>query len=565
MVETYDVLILGAGPAGISAARSLVQEGVSTVVLEARTRVGGRAYTSDSLGVKVLLDHGAKWIHGGCDQNRMIQLWRETQSSWANESAHFRCSADTTDTKTPPRFDVPDMDTEYQVSTSVPSANMTKILLMRGQDVVSKEPAANSRRVAKQAFKDIIKATLKDPYRKVIDENCFNLETSSLLDILFRTQAEAGDKPNDVASFFRSHLLPQNEHVKSELSILKTSEERQNFLDEVMALFTIEIHTFFESWEGAPLHRISAKYGLEGTCLSGGNVIVPFGYGTLVERLAQPLLQDNRIRLGHKIISVASTQTSGDKPSIAVKCELEEGRTKEFHAFACIVALPLGVLRVSVDEGKKDPGIQFEPELPATLRKSIRTLGIAAQNKIEMVFSTCWWPETIGRFTIAPTHLRQSPTYHPYTTFIVESAVSVDDKDRPNILVCYVTGDFARETEHKSDSEIQEEVMAVLRQADLNKKNNLEIPNPIAIHVTRWLSDPYSHGSWTFYGKGSSPQDVRNFRDNKDCQTRGIFFAGEHTCDGSIPGDDMGCVHGAWVSGELASKAALNLIRRTCE
>ncbi|MBR0660496.1 flavin monoamine oxidase family protein [Neoroseomonas oryzicola] len=57
-----DVLVIGAGCAGIAAARELALRGRTCVVLEAGPRVGGRAWTeSDSLGAP--FDHGASWLH----------------------------------------------------------------------------------------------------------------------------------------------------------------------------------------------------------------------------------------------------------------------------------------------------------------------------------------------------------------------------------------------------------------------------------------------------------------------------------------------------------------------
>ncbi len=57
-----DVLVIGAGIAGIAAARKLEQSGLSVIVLEARNRIGGRMWSDTSLGVP--LDLGASWIHG---------------------------------------------------------------------------------------------------------------------------------------------------------------------------------------------------------------------------------------------------------------------------------------------------------------------------------------------------------------------------------------------------------------------------------------------------------------------------------------------------------------------
>lgn len=57
------VVVVGAGFAGLSAARALTQSGYQVTVLEARKRIGGRVSTDRSLGTPV--DLGACWLHGG--------------------------------------------------------------------------------------------------------------------------------------------------------------------------------------------------------------------------------------------------------------------------------------------------------------------------------------------------------------------------------------------------------------------------------------------------------------------------------------------------------------------
>jgi monoamine oxidase len=61
-----EALIVGAGYAGLSAARQLVRGGVDVLVTEARDRVGGRVWT-ESTDSGAVVDHGGQWIGPGQD------------------------------------------------------------------------------------------------------------------------------------------------------------------------------------------------------------------------------------------------------------------------------------------------------------------------------------------------------------------------------------------------------------------------------------------------------------------------------------------------------------------
>lgn len=60
-VETTDVIVIGAGFAGLVAARELGRSGHKVIVLEARDRVGGRTWTDHALGHD--LELGGTWVH----------------------------------------------------------------------------------------------------------------------------------------------------------------------------------------------------------------------------------------------------------------------------------------------------------------------------------------------------------------------------------------------------------------------------------------------------------------------------------------------------------------------
>lgn len=63
-VDSYDVIIVGAGAAGLAAAAHLSRNGKSVCILEARDRVGGRILTVRARGAAIPLELGAEFIHG---------------------------------------------------------------------------------------------------------------------------------------------------------------------------------------------------------------------------------------------------------------------------------------------------------------------------------------------------------------------------------------------------------------------------------------------------------------------------------------------------------------------
>ncbi|XP_063306211.1 amine oxidase [flavin-containing] A-like [Pelobates fuscus] len=74
MTEIYDVIVIGGGISGLSAAKLLHESGLNVVVLEARDRVGGRTHTLRNKETQYV-DVGGAYV--GPTQNRLLRMAKE--------------------------------------------------------------------------------------------------------------------------------------------------------------------------------------------------------------------------------------------------------------------------------------------------------------------------------------------------------------------------------------------------------------------------------------------------------------------------------------------------------
>jgi len=81
------VAIVGAGVAGLAAARTLRRRGLSVRVLEASGRIGGRAFTAHPAALgHVAFDHGASWLHAA-QRNPLVPLADASQDALIDSDA----------------------------------------------------------------------------------------------------------------------------------------------------------------------------------------------------------------------------------------------------------------------------------------------------------------------------------------------------------------------------------------------------------------------------------------------------------------------------------------------
>lgn len=67
-----DVIVIGAGAAGLAAARDLSHAGRQVVVVEARDRIGGRVHTLHERGAPLPIELGAEFVHGEAEDTFTI-------------------------------------------------------------------------------------------------------------------------------------------------------------------------------------------------------------------------------------------------------------------------------------------------------------------------------------------------------------------------------------------------------------------------------------------------------------------------------------------------------------
>jgi len=99
------VVVIGAGMAGLAAARRLADQGMEVIVLEAKAALGGRVFTERSVD-GIPMDLGAGWIHGPSPDNPIMGLLaRTTAPTYETNDGSVRVTdangADVTSTQFP--------------------------------------------------------------------------------------------------------------------------------------------------------------------------------------------------------------------------------------------------------------------------------------------------------------------------------------------------------------------------------------------------------------------------------------------------------------------------------
>lgn len=393
-----DVIVIGAGIAGLAAARRLHDEGYSVIVLEARDRIGGRIWTNTELGIP--LDMGASWIEG-IEGNPLMDIVAEN-------------------------------DIEVQ-----PTDEDSVIIY------------------------DTDGSELSDEDEEVMDE----------MDEAIEDIADELSEDTD-------------EDIPLSTAVERYIEENDLDEDELRLLAFVSNDNILMNYAADAEDLSILYYDMESEG-DGGDVLFPDGYVQIPNVLAEDL----DIRLEHIVESI----NYGD----GVEVETNRGT---FSADYVVVTLPLGVL--------KRGAVRFNPPLPQRKQTAIDRMGMGVMNKLYLRFSEVFWDNDYEMFDYISEDGRWQSWY--------DMSNVVDEP----VLLGFNAGRRGLEVEELSDEETVEDAMRVLRIIFP------DAPDPIDYTLTRWASDPFAGGSYSYARVGSTPEDYEALAEPLDGV---VFFAGEAT------------------------------------
>lgn len=321
---------------------------------------------------------------------------------------------------------------------------------------------------------------------------------------------------NEVARLSKavSDVLRKAQNRDPDRSLIESIEplmvEYRDSPDRLGLLHYILSDEFEQEYSGS-VEKLSTQWFDDAKEFDGGDALFLRGYGVIVDHLAKGL----EIRLSQVVRSIYWNAAE-------MRVLTDEN---EFRADHVVITLPLGVLQSG--------SVRFEPELPIEKQVAISKLGMGVLNKCYLRFDKVFWPANVDWLGFV------SPQRGYWDTW-----ASLQRAAKMPVLLGFSAAIRARELESWSDQQIVASAMQALKTIF-----GVRIPDPVDHQITRWASDPFARGSYSYNSVGSNPR-MRN--DLMQPLAKRLFFAGEATTR-----QYFGTAHGAFLSGLRAAKDVL--------
>lgn len=490
------IIVIGAGPAGLTAARHLQRQGFSVTVLEARNRIGGRVYTDHS-SLSVPVDLGASIITGV--EADVATGRRPDPSSLVCAQLGLELTILNSDC---PLYDVvtgqkvpAHLDEALEVEFNSLLDDMALLVAQKGE------------RAMKMSLEDGLEYALKRRRTVRLGRKGMGSELHNSVDALVHSEAGVDGKVSEIHS---------SEEILSPLE-RRIMDWHYAHLEYGCAALLKEV--------SLPYWNQDDVYGGFG----GAHCMIKGGYGTVVESLGEGLC----VHLNHVVTdilySTKDCEGNDDQGNKVTVCTSNGG---EFSGEAVLVTVPLGCLKAGA--------IKFSPPLPQWKELSIQRLGFGVLNKVFLEFSEVFWDDSVDYFgaTAEKTNMRGQC----FMFWNVKKTVGAP------VLVALVVGKAAMDGQYMNSSDHVNNALTVLRElfgVDA-------VSDPVASVVTDWGKDPFSFGAYSYVAMGSSGDDYDLLgRPVENC----VFFAGEATCK-----EHPDTVGGAMISGLREAVRILDIL-----
>ncbi|CAL1527211.1 unnamed protein product [Lymnaea stagnalis] len=534
------VIIIGAGIAGLGAARQLQSFGVDVVILESRDRVGGRIQTFRR--GSYVADLGAMVVTG------------------------LGCTTIVVDKK------LIDPKDHISEKTTVMLANNTKVLkekdemverefnrLLETTSYLSHQVNFNEINGKPASLGQALEAVIKLQEKHVKDKQCEHqrsiiemqerlrkcqaqmLTQKERVQELHKQWKEASDvkPPRDITAEFlvKSKLRDLNAAIKEYEQLTAKQKEIEDKLHELEANPPSDVYLssrdrqildwHFANLEFAnatPLSNLSLKHWDQDDDyeFSGSHLTVRNGYSCVPMALSEGLDYKlntvvKQIKIFEKGVEVVTTAKNGSNQ-------------QTFKGDAVLCTLPLGVLKECINNVPNVP--QFIPPLPDWKADAIARLGFGNLNKVVLCFDRVFWDPSANLFGhVGSTTASRGELFLFWNLY------------KAPVLLALIAGEAAAIMENVSDDVIVGRCLVVMK--GIFGAN--AVPQPKETLVSRWRADPYARGSYSYVAAGSSGNDYDLLASPIAHQTGAaarLFFAGEHTIR-NYPAT----VHGAMLSG----------------